>query len=129
MLEKVLATGDRAVVVAGSEERAEALAAALWTYDDRSFLPHGTARDGSAPDQPVWITTAIENPNGARMLVLVDGVGPPDLGAWPSLCLFFDDGDADRLAETRGLWKRWKAEGHSVRYFRQNARGGWEPAG
>ncbi len=121
--------GDRAVVVAGSEERVESLASALWTYDDRSFLPHGTARDGSAADQPVWITTAIENPNAARMLVLVDGVEPPDLSQWPSLCLFFDDGDAARLAATREFWKRWKAAGHGVKYFRQGARGGWELAG
>ena len=129
MLEKVLALGDRAVVVAGSEERAEAIASALWTYDDRSFLPHGTAKDGAAADQPIWITTRIENPNGARMLVLVDGVDPPDLSDWPSLCLFFDDADDGRLAATRASWKAWKAAGHAVKYFRQGERGGWELAG
>ena len=129
MLEKVLAAGDRAVVVAGSGERVESLASTLWTYDDRSFLPHGTAKDGAAADQPVWITTEIENPNGARMLVLVDGVEPPALDAWPSLCLFFDDGDEARLASTRAHWKAWKAAGHVVKYFRQGARGGWELAG
>jgi DNA polymerase-3 subunit chi len=129
VLEKVLAAGDRAVVVAGSDERAEAIAAALWTYDDRSFLPHGTAKDGAAADQPIWITTAVENPNEARMLVLVDGVEPPDLAPWPGLCLFFDDSDPDRLATTRTLWKTWRTAGHAVKYFRQGERGGWELAG
>jgi DNA polymerase-3 subunit chi len=43
LLEKVLARGDRAVVIAGSDERVAALDTALWTYDDRSFLP----RDGA----------------------------------------------------------------------------------
>jgi len=74
VLEKVLARGQRAVVVAGSDERVEAIASALWTYDDRGFLPHGTAKDGFAADQPIWIATRAENPNGAQMLVLVDGV-------------------------------------------------------
>ena len=129
MLEKVLARGQRAVVVAGSDERAEALASALWTYDDRGFLPHGTAKDGFAADQPVWIATRAENPNGADMLVLVDGVAPPDLASWPALCLFFDDSDPAALAGTRDLWKRWKAEGHEVRYFRPGERGAWEQAG
>ena len=48
LLEKVLESGRRAVVLAASEERAEALNAALWTYEQGSFLPHGTARDGNA---------------------------------------------------------------------------------
>ncbi|MFZ9484681.1 MAG: DNA polymerase III subunit chi [Alphaproteobacteria bacterium] len=129
VLEKVLARGQRAVVVAGSDERVEAIASALWTYDDRGFLPHGTAKDGFAADQPIWIATRAENPNGAQMLVLVDGVAPPDLAPWPSLCLFFDDADPAALAGTRDLWKRWKAEGHEVRYFRQGERGAWEQAG
>ncbi len=129
VLEKVLALGDRAVVVAGSAERVETLASALWTYDDRGFLPHGTAKDGAAADQPIWITTEVENPNGARMLVLVDGVAPPDLSVWPSLCVFFDDADEARLAATRAFWKAWKAEGHAVKYFRQGERGNWQLAG
>ncbi len=48
MLERVLERGDRAVVMLGSEERVEALAAHLWTYNDRGFLPHGTVQDGFA---------------------------------------------------------------------------------
>ena len=129
VLEKVLALGDRAVVVAGSAERVETLASALWTYDDRGFLPHGTAKDGAAADQPIWITTEVENPNGARMLVLVDGVAPPDLSVWPSLCVFFDDADEARLAATRAFWKAWKAEGHAGKSFRQGERGNWQLAG
>jgi DNA polymerase-3 subunit chi len=43
LLEKALAGGFRAVVKAGSEERLEALNAALWTYDQGSFLAHGSA--------------------------------------------------------------------------------------
>jgi DNA polymerase-3 subunit chi len=128
VLEKVLALGDRAVVVAGSGERVEALASALWTYDDRGFLPHGTAKDGAAHDQPIWITTEVENPNGAGMLVLVDGVAAPDLAGWPSLCVFFDDADEAKLAGTRALWKAWKADGHVVKYFRQGERGNWQLA-
>jgi DNA polymerase-3 subunit chi len=52
MLEKTLDRGQRAVVMAGSEERVEHLADHLWTYSERSFLPHGSARDGNAGLQP-----------------------------------------------------------------------------
>ena len=73
LLEKVLETGKRAVVIAGSEDRVEALNGLLWTYNPNSFLPHGTSRDGNAADQPVWLTTEDENPNGADV---------PRLGRW-----------------------------------------------
>src|SRR3546814_3333774 len=58
MLERTLERGQRAVVRAGSEARVEALSARLWTYHDRSFLPHGTVKDGRAERQPVWLTVA-----------------------------------------------------------------------
>ena len=66
ILEKVLARGERVVVMAGSSERVEALNAALWTYNDRSFLPHGSSRDGFAEDQPIWLTTAEREPQRRR---------------------------------------------------------------
>ena len=37
LLEKTLEAGQRAVVRTGSEERAQALNGALWTYEDRSW--------------------------------------------------------------------------------------------
>ena len=48
ILEKTLERGWRAVVMAGSEERVEALTQHLWSYKEFSFLPHGSARDGDA---------------------------------------------------------------------------------
>ncbi len=62
LLEKMLERGWRAVVQSASRERLEALDLALWTYTDESFLPHGTARDGSAEATPIFLTTGA-NPN------------------------------------------------------------------
>ena len=70
LLEKTLEAGKRAVVMAGSQERLRALNTLLWTYGRDSWLPHGTAREGNAEDQPVWLTTDDENPNGAVFLFL-----------------------------------------------------------
>jgi DNA polymerase-3 subunit chi len=70
LLEKTLAAGKRAVVVLGTPERVEALNAALWSFDQDSWIPHGSAADGNAADQPVWLTATDENPNGARYLFL-----------------------------------------------------------
>ena len=52
LLEKTLAAGHRAVVMAAAVERVEALNTLLWTYHPDSWLPHGSARDGRpAPER------------------------------------------------------------------------------
>src|SRR5688572_12282233 len=78
LLERCLERAWRVVVQAGSEERAEALDAHLWTYRENAFLPHGTRRDGQAERQPIWLTATAENPNGASVRFLVDGVALED---------------------------------------------------
>src|SRR6202051_550989 len=74
LLERARAGGYRIVVRAASSERVEHLNALLWTYDEASFLPHGSSRDGNPATHPVWLSDHAENPNGATILFLVDGV-------------------------------------------------------
>ena len=92
MLEKTLERGQRAVVIAGSPERVEALTSYLWTYNDRGFLPHGSARDGFAEEQPVWLTEKDENPNGAQVLFLTDGAASGHVADF-TLCVELLDGN------------------------------------
>ena len=125
ILERALADGHRIVVMAGSAERVEHLDALLWTYDDASFLPHGTARDGSAERQPVWLTTADENPNDATMLVLVDGARSSRLAAYARCCDVFDGNDEAAVVAARERWREAKAAGHRLVYWEQNE-GKWE---
>ncbi len=125
LLEKILARGDRAVVMAGSPERIAALDDALWTYDDRAFLPHGTARDGFPDQQPVWLTTAAENPNGAKVLVLVDGA-VADVAGWAMVLEIFDGKSEEAVATARERWKMHKAAAHDLTYWKQDDQGKWE---
>lgn len=128
LLEKVLARGDRAVVVAGSDERVAALDTALWTYDDRSFLPHGTKQDGHAGEQPVWLTATPENPNGAKVLILTDGA-TADPAGWSLVLEIFDGNSDEAVAAARARWQAHKDGGHDLTYWKQDAAGKWQKAG
>lgn len=125
LLEKVLAAGHRALVLAGSEERVEDLDAALWTYDAQSFLPHGSRALGHAERQPIFLTTAEENPNKADILVLVDGADPAFVGDFTRCLDMFDGNDDAAVEAARERWKRWKAAGHELTYWQQTEGGGW----
>jgi len=126
LLEKTLERGWRAVVLTGAEERAEHLAQHLWTFKPDGFMPHGTAKDGNAADQPIWLTPIDERPNGAQVLFLVDGSESANLGAYELACDLFDGNDDDAVRAARRRWKTAKEAGHSLTYWQQNERGGWE---
>ena len=125
MLEKMLERDQRAMVLAGSEERVEALNAWLWTYRDRSFLPHGSAQDGHAEHQPVWLTERDECPNGAQVLFLTDAAMSERLGDHTLCALLFDGNDPDAVATARDQWTALKDAGHDLTYWQQDDRGRW----
>lgn len=129
LLEKVLERGSRAVVMAGSEERVEVLNARLWSYTQRGFLPHGSARDGRPADQPVWLTATEENPNGADVLLLTDGATAGSIGAYSICCELFDGNDEAQVAAARARWAEYKTQGHTLTYWQQSETGRWEKKG
>jgi len=125
LLEKCVDRGWRAVVMAGSEERVEQLAHLLWTYHDRSFLPHGTRRDGEPDRQPIWLTDEDENPNGAKVLFAVDGAVSAHPDRFERICDLFDGNDPEALEAARGRWRAMKAAGHTLVYWQQDEAGRW----
>jgi DNA polymerase III subunit chi len=125
LLERARAAGHSIVVQTGSAERVAQLDASLWTYDEASFLPHASSRDGNAAAQPIWLTDRDENPNRATMLVLVDGIEASDLSLFARCADIFDGNDDSAVEAARERWRRARDAGHSLTYWQQTA-SGWE---
>ena len=125
LLEKTLARGWKAVVLAGSSERVEALTQHLWTYRADSFLPHGNAKDGHAATQPIWLTHLDERPNDAEVLFVVDGAATATPLAYQRVCEIFSGEDATALGAARAKWQAYQAAGHQLSYWQQGPKG-WE---
>ncbi len=125
LLERARAQSHPIVVRAGSPERVAQLDTVLWTYEEASFLPHGSARDGNPGAQPIWLTDRDENPNHATMLVLVDGVEAADLPSFVRCVDMFDGNDDSAVAAARERWRNARAAGHVLTYWQQTA-AGWE---
>jgi len=127
LLEKVLKNGMRALVVAGSDERVEALNATLWTFDSQSFLPHGSTKDGAPEGQPILLTADLDsNPNSAEVLVQVDGASLNNFSSLYRVLDVFDGNDGAALAAARERWKSLKFQGHDLTYWQQSEFGGWQ---
>src|SRR3984893_9741835 len=126
LLERCLERGWRAVVQVGSEERRDALDSHLWTYREERFLPHGTIMDGSAEAQPIWLTVGPENPNGASVRFLADGVEMAEIQTYARDVFLFDGNDEDTAQRARAWWMAVRAAGHEATYWQQTERGRWE---
>ena len=125
---------NKAVVRVGTAERMATLDTHLWTYSEQTFLAHGTAADGHATRQPIYLTTENENPNRAQVLFLVDGAVPEDWGAlalraYERIVLLFDGRDEAALNTARAQWRNCKEAGHDATYWKQSASGKWEKQG
>ena len=129
LVEKTLERGWRAVVQAGTEERLAAIDLALWTYKEESFLAHGTAKDGHAADQPVYLTTSGDTPNGAGVRFIVDGAEVSEISGLVRLVYLFDGNDEEAVAKARAQWTTAKESGCPVTYWQQSATGKWEKKG
>jgi DNA polymerase III subunit chi len=125
LLERASGQGHRIVIRAASPERVEHLNALLWTYDDASFLPHGSGRDGNPAAQPIWLSDRAENPSGATILFLVDGVEAEDMAAFARCIDMFDGNDEAAVEAARGRWRHAQTAGHALTYWQQTA-SGWE---
>jgi DNA polymerase III subunit chi len=126
LLGRSLERGWRAVVQAGSAERLAAIDSHLWTYADEAFLPHGTADDGHADWQPIFLSTGDENPNAATIRFLIDRAPlPADMATYERIVLLFSGDDPEALADAREQWKAVKAAGLAATYWQQDARGAW----
>ena len=90
------------MVQAGSQERLAAIDLALWTYKEDSFLAHGSAKDGHAAEQPVYLTTTGETPNGAGVRFLVDGAEAEAFSGFVRIVYMFDGNDAEAVKVARG---------------------------
>jgi DNA polymerase-3 subunit chi len=125
LLERALAAERRVLVVAGSAERVEDLTLHLWS-DRNRWLPHGSARDGHAADQPVWLTDdPSDNANGATFLFLCDGMDSPLAGAMERTFDLFNGHDPAAVEAARRRWTARLGDGLDLHYWQQGDDGRW----
>lgn len=126
LLERSLQRGWKVVVQSGSEERRDVLDTHLWSFSDESFLAHGLDVDPFAARQPIVLTTADSNPNGATIRFFVDGAEPMSLEGYERLIFMFDGHDEMQVQAARGHWKDVKEKGFSATYWQQKPTREWE---
>ena len=124
--EKVLAAGDRLLIVVADDDERARLDRHLWAYTPDSFLPHACVGGDNDAGQPILLAPDINAANGAKHIALADGIWHPDALDFTRAFHFFDE---ERVKDARVAWKLLKDTGGvEPRYWRQNDAGRWEQA-
>jgi DNA polymerase III subunit chi len=115
--ERVLANGERLVIVADEEKLLTRIDALLWSYKPESFLPHG--RDG---DQPILLTADAVS-SDAQNIALIDGRWRDGALDFARAFYFFDSQTIDGA---RIAWRRLAEKNEVERhYWKQDDAGRW----
>lgn len=125
LLGRTLEAGERAAVLAPTQELISALDAALWDIPTPAWLPHGTDSDGDAALQPIWLATTEPVPNGARFLFLTGGAETARWTDYTRIFDLFDGSDAAAVTAARRRWQAARAAGTTPTYWQQGPHG-WE---
>ena len=122
---RVLAGGDRLLVVAAPAMQRQAIDEALWTLQPASFLPHGMAGSPDETIEPILIAGTLEGAaiNGARHVALADGEWREEALGFDRAFLLFDN---SRIDDARATWRALgAAEGVERHFWKQDDRGRW----
>lgn len=125
---KAFEKGHRLLIKTNDAKEAAVLDKLLWTFDEQSFLPHGSEKTArNAEDQPIWITDKEENPNNADVLIVTSGETLEMSKDFALCCDLFDGAKDDLLQAARERWKYWRdKDAFDISYFQQTDSGGWE---
>ncbi len=118
--------GDRVGVWCSSDAMIEELSQRLWGIEDVSFVPHGQDGDTSPEHNPVWFSKGESNANAARFRYCVEGQMPEVADDYERVSIMFDSMNEAQRDLARARWKTFKAAGHTVKYWKQNAENRWE---
>ena len=120
--ERVLAGGDRLLVVDADGDRRASTSKALWEAKPERFLANGDASEPHAARQPILLSSECEPANGAKVAVLADGEWRDPGSAFDRVILLFGESQAE---PARAVWRRFDARDDVTRgYFAQEA-GKW----
>jgi DNA polymerase-3 subunit chi len=109
LIEKAYLQGLRVVVLSASAADATALDDLLWTFNDRSFVPHRLCRDteSMSADTPVHVSTALDAATAAELLVNLSDRLPAGLERFARIAEIID-GDPERRRLGRERFKSYR---------------------
>lgn len=124
LLEKCFQNQIKTFVQVVDDAAAIILDKTLWTFAQRSFIPHAMDTDPNPEKQPIYISSNDKCPIEAKGLMLID-VDRLDVKDFDRVMVMLDGTSPEKLKKAQSLMESFKNLGHEVEYYLQNSKGTW----
>lgn len=125
ILEKCFKNNLKTFVQLGDEETKKLLNKNLWTFSQKSFIPHGSDEDPDPEKHPIYISCKDECPIDADCLMLI-GKTRLDSDNYQRVLVMVDGTIDTDVESAQSMRDSLKNLGHNIEYYKQNRSGGWE---
>lgn len=126
LLQRGLERGLRMAVITPTVERVREFSQKLWGLEDTSFIPHGFEGEPQPEQQSIYLCTDDATPNASVFNFYIDGAEPAKLETLERASIMFDGNAETALEHARSLWRKYKAENITIRYWKQDDDGRWK---
>ena len=125
LIEKAYQTGKNTFVKVEDVNFQELINKTLWTFSQKSFIPHGSALDPFPEKQPVFISSTENNVNNSKILISV-GSEYKDIKGFERVIIVFAHDSNFQKELCRSLYLKYKELYGGMKYYKQNIKGIWE---
>jgi DNA polymerase III subunit chi len=126
LLQRGLERGLRMAVVTSTLERVREFSQKLWGLEEAAFIPHGFEGEPQPESQIIYLCTDDNPRNASNYNFYIDGTAPDSLEALERATIMFDGTDDTAVDHARNLWRRFKSENTTIRYWKQDEEGRWK---
>lgn len=120
--ERTSGAGEKLLIVAEDEAQRANLSRALWDAKPEAFLANGDAGAPHAERQPILLSPNCAAANGARYLVLADGVWRDGAEAFERVFVLFGEAATDAA---RATWRMFDGREDVERSYYAQEAGKW----
>ena len=125
LIEKSISKNWNSLVLLDNTERMEEINDLLWTFNDTSFIPHGSQSDLSPDKQNVYLTCNEENLNNSNIIFSIDGIIINEPGNWNRCIYIFNEQNLKVTDELESYKRKVKDFGYTLKSFEQDNNGKW----
>jgi DNA polymerase IIIc chi subunit len=121
LVEKAYETNYRVLIKTNDSQIEADINRILWTYSQKTFIPHGSSIDPLPNIQPVYISTGPENPNNANLKIFIDSFDVCEENFEKLLYIFSDN--SLNTENSKKLYDKYIDNGLKVSYHIQETKG------
>lgn len=125
ILEKCYKNNLKTFVQLSDEDTKKDLNKTLWTFAQKSFIPHGSDDDPEGSKQPIYMSCSDECVIDASCLMLI-GARRIDIKDYERVLVMIDGTSETDVESAQSMHDSLKNLGHKTEYYKQNRSGGWE---